>query len=176
MIFFTVNHQINAIHNNDAHLPFEYQLDGLQIPHGCKLLLANLFPENYIVFKIPVTFNHQQADCLVFEKWRITNLPKMEYACAKVYEDLKDYNNFSAFEQEVIYCFLIGLKADKEIVTFIKNATKSAIKANIRYTVASLYDKFCCKNRIELYHALIAHELDTKLPQTIFPSGQYILE
>lgn len=112
---------------------------------------------------------------IVFEEWRIDNIPISLNKKLNINNALKDIRKFSDFEQEIIYCLLIGYRIDKEIEQFLTQLTLQKIKGNVKYTISTLYEKFHCDCRSDLINLLKAHGLNVKLPKSIFPSGEYLI-
>ncbi len=177
LISFVMDNNGNILGNSGNYFPFfKFALSKLNLKFNQKKLLANMFEKNYTVCKLPLELNGAFLNQYIFEEWRIdNNTPLTLTKNLFINKELKNAQNFSDFEQELIYSLLSGYIVDKEIEKFLCQITCNKIKGNVRYTISSLYEKFSCDNRTDLVELLKAHELNGNLPKTIFPTGEYLV-
>ncbi len=168
----------NFVKDNYNSMPFsQLAFNKLNIDYNQKVLLANILDKNYTVCKLPIKLDSINFILWILEEWRlICNLNNKTLSKPiTIYPHLKKQNNFTDFEQEIMYSLLSGYTYDKEISIFLCNTTKESLKGNVKYGISTLYEKFHCDNRTDLVYSLKAHELDSWLPKSIFPAGEYYI-
>lgn len=95
---------------------------------------------NYIFFKIPIEVENLKYKMLIFKEWRLISQEYIYHENFKITEPLKNIENFSNHEQEVIFALLFGYVQDKDILYFLKKYKSSNFPC-VKYTMKILFEK-----------------------------------
>lgn len=148
-------------------------LNQLNINNYQKFVIVNFFSKNYVIFRTSISSDKFQFFQYYFEEWKplkIFNKPFIESNQYK--SNLKNINNYTHEEREIIFGLVFGHISNKDLFNFLSQ-WHFIKESSIDYVIRILYKKFSTNNRGELINYFRFYELDKYIPESIFPPGIY---
>ena len=159
---------------NNSNLDFSKNIhDLINLPTNDRVLFVNYFEKNYIVSKVRTKISESIYYQFILHEWRL--ISHIAFNDSSFKQIVLNYNDLTDSEKIIIYSLLNGYKTDKEIAKYLELSLKFKINGNIKYIMSKLLDMFHVFNRDLLFRSLVMNNLDSYLPEILFPKGTYQL-
>ncbi len=147
-----------------------------------KTLLVNIFEENIVINKYPIIVYGQIVGIqLIPEIFRINKMNNLFYDgithLSEIPEKYKNITGYSDFQQEIIFCLLVGIRTCKSIVNFIQLKTNILVEVkSVSNALEAIYSKLLVNNKESLIFVCCCLNFDKYLPKKLFPAGVYLMQ
>lgn len=147
---------------------------------GSQILLINICENNIILKKTPIiSYNQIVGINLLSEIFSINplkhELSKNIKLNSAISNEHKYVTGYSPFQQQIIFCLLMGMQSDKEIANFMNKITFNIFEcSNIRNGIREIFKKLFVSNRECLINCLFKLNFDKHIPDSLFPKGVYL--